>query len=86
MVHINVCTYVMMLISTGKLSLKFHDVCQGCDKVKVQLLIWHMWVGYAYSSNAVNNQTSWNFSDNLPVTRLLQFQKQENKVVSMWWL
>ena len=37
---------------------------QGCDKVKVQLLIWHMWVGYAYSKNAMNNHTS---SDNLPV-------------------
>ena len=39
----------------------------GCDKIKVQLLIWHMWVGYAYSRNAVNNHTSCSFSDNLPV-------------------
>ena len=29
--------------------------------VKVQLLIWHMWVGYVYSMNAVNNHS---FSDN----------------------
>ena len=28
---------------------------QPCDKVKDQLLIWHMWMSYVYSRNAIHH-------------------------------